>query len=195
MIKRSSALWRLSGIVAVVLVLAFAANAGKMLVVNHPERSDAILVLAGETNYRPQLGLRLLDEGYARQLVIDVPADERIYQYSEVQLARNFYGSLPEAALIRICPIYGLSTKAESHDIEKCLTPDEHRILIVTSDYHTQRAFHILRHELKDRLFSIAAAHDPREYGIKWWQQREWAKTCFDEWMKLLWWNTVDRWR
>jgi hypothetical protein len=193
MMKRAS--WMVSGIVIAVLVLAFAANAGTILVVNDPQKSDVMLVLAGETDYRPQFGLQLLDEGYGRKLVIDVPAQERIYQYTEVQLAEKYYGSLAEATSIRICPIYGLSTKAESHDVEKCLTPDEHRILIVTSDYHTRRAVSIFRHELKGRSFSVAAAHDSREYGVDWWRHREWAKTCFDEWLKLLWWNAVDRWR
>jgi DUF218 domain len=191
MIKRAS----VSGLVIAVLVLVFAANAGTLLVVNDPQKSDAMLVLAGETDYRPQLGLQLLDAGYGRKLVIDVPAQERIYQHTEGQLAEKYYGSVPEATSIRICPIYGLSTKAESHDVEKCLTPDEHRILIVTSDYHTRRALSIFRHELKGRSFSVAASHDSREYGVDWWRHREWAKTCFDEWLKLLWWNAVDRWR
>ena len=43
--------------------------------------------------------------------------------------------------------------------------------------------------------FSVAAAHDPREFGVNWWQHREWAKTNFNEWMKLVWWEAVDRWR
>jgi hypothetical protein len=195
MIKRSSALWALGGVVIAVLAWAFAANAGKMLVVNDPQDSDALLVLAGETEFRPQLGLELLDKGYGRKLVIDVPAEQTIYAYTQMQLAENYFGSLPQAASIRVCPIHGLSTKAESRDVEKCLTPDERRILIVTSDYHTRRALSIFRHELKGRSFSAAAARNPQEYGVDWWRHREWAKTCFDEWLKLLWWKAVDRWR
>jgi len=194
MIKRRSALWPFGGMVAVV-VFAFTLNAGKILLVNDPQDSDVLVVLAGETEYRPQLGLRLLDKGFGRELLIDVPAEQEIYQYTQVQLAKNYFGTLPEAASIRICPIYGLSTKSESRDVEKCLTPDEHRILIVTSDYHTRRALSIFRHELRGRSFSVAAAFDPQEYGVDWWKHREWAKTCFDEWLKLMWWSAVDRWR
>jgi hypothetical protein len=195
MTRRSSALRALGVIVVAVLVLAFAARAGKILVVNDPQDSDALVVLAGETQYRPQLGLRLLDQGYGRKLVIDVPAEQTIYAYTQMQLAENYFRSLPEAAAIRICPIYGLSTKAESYDVGKCLTSDERRILIVTSDYHTRRALSIFEHELKGRSFSVAGAHNPQEFGVDWWRHREWAKTCFDEWTKLLWWNAVDRWR
>lgn len=192
---RHRQLWLIVGFFAVVLAAACAADAAHILVVNDSRRSDVIVVLAGETEYRPQLGLKLLNQGYGNKLLIDVPAGQQIYQYTQVQLAANYFGSLPEAASIRVCPIVGLSTKDESHDVEKCLAPDELRVLIVTSDYHTRRALSIFQHELPQRSFSVAAAYDPREYGLDWWRHREWAKTCFDEWLKLLWWNGVDRWR
>ena len=54
--------------VAVVLVV-FAANAGRMLVVDSPQRSDVILVLAGETELRPARALELLGQGYGRRVV------------------------------------------------------------------------------------------------------------------------------
>ncbi len=194
MTRRSRGFWIFSGLVIAVLALLFAAIAGRMLVLNDPKKSDAIVVLAGETEYRPQLGLQLLDDGYGKNLVIDVPAGARIYQYTQLQLAKNYFGGLPEAASVRICPISGLSTRDESHDVEKCLTREEHRILIVTSDYHTRRALSIFRHELHGRSFSVAAAQDVRGYGVRWWRHREWAKTCFDEWVRTVWWDMVDRW-
>ena len=194
MAKRRRVLW-ITALAIAALALLFATNAGRILVVNDPQKSDAIVALAGETEYRPRLGLELMDRGYARTLVVDVPAEQEIYQYTQVQLAKNYFGSLPQATSIRICPIYGLSTRDESHDVEKCLTPDERRILIVTSDYHTRRALSIFRHQLRGRSFSVAAAHDPREYGVEWWRHREWSKTCVGEWMKMLWWNGIDRWR
>lgn len=192
--KHRRSLWILAALVITAVAL-FARDAGRMLVVNDPQKSDVLVVLAGETDSRPQLGLRLLDQAYARTLVIDVPAAEKIYQYTQVQLAENYFGSLPEAPSIRICPITGQSTRDESHDVDKCLTSEERSILIVTSDYHSRRALNIFRHELRGRSFSVAVAHDAREYGVDWWLHREWAKTCFDEWIKLLWWNSVDRWR
>jgi hypothetical protein len=195
MSKHRRTFWIVAGFLIMALALLFAANAGRILVLNNPEKSDAIVVLAGETEYRPQLGLRLLDQGYAGKLVIDVPVGQEIYQYTQVQLAENYFDKLPEAASIRICPIVGLSTRDESHDVAKCLTQGERKILIATSDYHTRRALAIFRQELPGRSFSVAAAYDPREYGIDWWRHREWAKTSFDEWLKLLWWSGVDRWR
>jgi DUF218 domain len=183
-------------ILALALLFVFATQAGRMLVVNAPEHSDVILVLAGETDRRPTRALELLDQGYGKLVVIDVPSAAMIYKYSQVQLAEQYARSLPQASSIRICPIVGLSTRDESHDAKKCLTRvDSPRILIVTSDYHTRRALSVFRHELRGRTFSVAAAYDPSEFGTRWWKNRQWAKTCFYEWLRQIWWNAVDRWR
>jgi DUF218 domain len=185
-----------AAVLVVALLLAFATRAGGMLVVNAPERSDVILVLAGETDRRPARALEMLDQGYGKLVVIDVPAAATIYKYSQVQLAEQYARSLPQASSIRICPIAGLSTRDESHDAEKCLEGiDNARILIVTSDFHTRRALSVFRHELRGRAFSVAAAYDAAEFGTRWWTNRQWAKTCFYEWLRLIWWNAVDRWR
>jgi hypothetical protein len=56
------------------LVLALlAAKAGSLLVVDAPRPSDVILVLAGETDRRPERALQLLAQGYGRRVVLDVP--------------------------------------------------------------------------------------------------------------------------
>lgn len=178
------------------LAVAFAVDAGSILVVDAPERSDAIVVLAGETDHRPARGLQLLDQGYGRHVVLDVPAGTEIFGFEEVQLATKYAQDRPEAASVRVCPIFGLSTRDESHDVAKCLAEVEGtRVLIVTSDFHTRRALSIFRHEVHGKTFSIAAAHDDAQFGVRWWMRRQWAKTCADEWLKLLWWNAVDRWR
>jgi hypothetical protein len=186
--------WMVATIILVCVV--FAANAGRMLVVDDPQPSDVILVLAGETDRRPARALQLLDQGYGRRVVIDVPGAVRIYSSTEIELAKKYVQGLRQAASVRICPIEGLSTRDESHDVEKCLAAEEgRRILIVTSEFHTRRALSIFRQELRGRSFSVAAAHDETQFGTRWWTHRQWAKTCLDEWMKALWWNGVERWR
>ena len=186
-------------IVAVVLaalILELAANAGRILVVDAPERADVILVLAGETEHRPARALELLSQGYGRRVMIDVPAAAKTYGYTEVELARKYVHDLPQAASVEICPIEGLSTKDESHDAERCLAHEEgKRILIVTSDFHTRRALSIFRHEVRGKSFSTAAAYEDTQFGARWWTHRQWAKTCLDEWLRLVWWSAVDRWR
>jgi len=188
--------WIVVVLLLAVLLVVFAANAGSMLVVDAPERSDVILVLAGETDRRPAHAVELLDQGYGRRVVIDVPVAARIYGFTEVQFAEKYIQGLPEAASVRICPIEGLSTRDEAHDAEKCLASEKgNRILIVTSDYHTRRAFGIFRREIHGRSFSIAAARDDTQFGTRWWTHRQWAKTCVDEWLRAIWWTAVDQWR
>ena len=178
------------------LLIALAGHAGNALVVDAPQRSDVIVVLAGETDRRPARAVQLLDQGYSSRVLIDVPAEARVFGFTEVQLAAKYAEGLPEHASVRICPIEGLSTRDESHDAARCLDGEEgNRVLIVTSDFHTRRALSIFRHEVRGKSFSVAASHDGAQFGSRWWTNRQWSKTCLDEWLKVLWWNAVDRWR
>jgi len=193
---KSKRTWIIATIILAALLALFAASAGRMLVVDSPERSDVIVVLAGETDRRPARALELLDKGYARRIVMDVPAGAMIYDSTQVELAGQYVRRLRQATSVVICPIAGLSTRDEAHDAEKCLAREHgNRILIVTSDFHTRRARSIFRHEIRGKTFTVSAAYDPAQFGTHWWAHREWAKTCLDEWLRLLWWTAVDRWR
>lgn len=186
----------IAAVMLVALGVLLAARAGTFLVVDRPEPADVILVLAGETDRRPTRALQLLDQGYGRRVVLNVPAQAKVYEFTQLELAQKYVQGLPQAAAISICPIEGLSTRDESHDAEKCLEREASKsVLIVTSDFHTRRALNIFRHELHGRTFSVAAARDGAQFGTQWWTHRQWAKTCFEEWLRLLWWESVDRWR
>ncbi|MGA7905907.1 MAG: YdcF family protein [Candidatus Sulfotelmatobacter sp.] len=175
--------------------LWLAGKAADLLVVDAPRRSDVILVLAGETENRPERALQLLQQGYGRKVVIDVPEDAKVYQLTEIDLARNYIQHLPQAAEISVCPIAGLSTKDESKDAEKCLVGTKAKsVLIVTADFHTRRALDIFRREVPQYEYSTAAVGNSEQFGARWWTHRQWAKTLVDEWMRLIWWKCVDRW-
>jgi hypothetical protein len=188
-------IWMIVGLVLAVLLGLFAARAGRFLVVDAPRPSDVIVVLAGETDRRPARALELLQQGYGKRVLIDVPAESNIYTFTQLDLAQKYVRSLPQAAAVSVCPIVGLSTKAETQDVEKCLTQmNAGPVLIVTSEFHTRRALSIFRRELRGRTFSVAAAYDSAQFGVRWWTHRQWAKTLLDEWLRLVWWNGVDRW-
>jgi hypothetical protein len=183
-------------VVTIGFLAVLAKNAGSILVIDAPEKSDVILVLAGEANLRPKQGFHLLDQGYGRMLVLDVPAAAEVYGFTEKELAEREIAGLPEARSIRICPIPGLSTKSEARDAEQCLDRiGGKRVLIVTSDFHSRRALSTFKKEIHEKIFSISAVHDETQFGVRWWQHRQWAKTCVDEWLRMAWWNVVDRWR
>ncbi len=193
---RTHPLHRLLVLLFAIFGILFAFEAGKILQIDAPSPSDLIVVLAGETDHRPAEALQLLDRGLAKRIILDVSTNAKIYNATELQIAAQFVHQLPEAGAIDICPIRGLSTRDESHDVASCLAHEEgSRILIVTSDFHTRRALSIFRHEIPSKTFSIAAAHDDTQFGTRWWQHRQWAKTCLDEWLRLLWWTVIERWR
>jgi hypothetical protein len=191
--KRS---WVLALGVMAALAVGLAAKAGSFLVVDAPRPSDVILVLAGETDRRPERALELLAQGYGRRVVLDVPTNAKLYEFTQIQLAQKYVQDLPQRALVSVCPIDGFSTKDESKDAEKCLAREGAKsVLIVTSDFHTRRALNIYRREVPGHEYSIAAARDGEQFGARWWTHRQWAKTFLDEWLRLLWWETVDQWR
>jgi len=176
-------------------VTALLATSGRFLVVNQPRKSDVMVVLAGETDRRPARGLELLEQGYAPRLILDVPAKAKIYQWNQLEIARKFVEGLPQANAISVCPIYGHSTRDEVQDVARCLQgATAHSILLVSSDYHTRRALSIFERALPAD-YSVAAAFDASSFGAEWWRHREWAKVNFEEWLKLIWWELIDRWR
>jgi uncharacterized SAM-binding protein YcdF (DUF218 family) len=183
-------------LVLVFIVAALASQAARFLVVDEPEKSDAIVVLAGETKVRPARALELLRQGVAPRVFMDAETRDLIYDQRLTDIAQKYVNSLPEVSRIAVCPIVGFSTYAEADDVSRCLqSMGAHRVLIVTSEFHTRRALMIFRHRLPQYQFSAAAARNPAQFGEAWWTNREWAKVTFDECSKMLWWEAVDRWR
>ena len=187
---------RLIVLFPIVVFAALASQAARFLVVDEPKESDAIVVLAGETRVRPARALELLRQGMAPRLFMDAETRDVIYDRRLTDIAQKYVDGLPEASRVSVCPIVGFSTNAESDDVSRCLQAlGAHRVLIVTSEFHTRRALTIFRHRLPQYQFSVAAARNPAQFGEAWWTNREWAKVTFDEWLKMFWFEAVDRWR
>ena len=188
--------WVLAVVVLGGLAIGLASQAGSFLVLDAPRPSDVILVLAGETNHRPERALELLSQGLGRRIVLDVPGNAKIYDFTQIELAERYVHNLPQGTAISVCPIDGLSTRDEARDAARCLTSVESRqVLIVTSDFHTRRALSVLRREIPGHEYSVAASRDPEQFGPRWWTHRQWAKTFLDEWLRLIWWKCIDQWR
>jgi hypothetical protein len=173
---------------------------GGYLVVNHPEKSDAIVVLAGNAiDDRYWRALGLLRAGYGQHLLVDV-GDGSILGHPLVNLAQEFVANTAGNNLqqISICPVSGDSTKDEAPQIDACLQklqPVPHSVVVVTDDYHTRRALSILENRTPQYRWTAAAATNDFMFGLPWWKHREWAKTYLTEWEKLLFWQLWDRWR
>jgi uncharacterized SAM-binding protein YcdF (DUF218 family) len=187
----------------VLLVLlggVFFVEASGYLVVNNLQKSNVIVVLAGdEADDRYYRGLQLLKQGYGQHMLLDATTTVT-YGHSYTELAADLVTRTAgaEASRIIVCPINGDSTKDESADVGACLKtlqPPPHTGLIVTDNYHTRRALSIFSNRLPEYHWTAAAADNPYLYGTPWWKHREWAKTYLTEWQKLIWWQLFDRWR
>jgi uncharacterized SAM-binding protein YcdF (DUF218 family) len=182
----------LLGIIAILLVR----SAGSFLVVNAPEPSDVIVVMGGgEGDLRYWNGVRLMQEGHAHHLLLNVFSRGEIFGHSEIDLARDFLNRTSPGQST-VCPVQLNSTYDEANYVAQCLEGSGVKsILLVTSAYHSRRALAILQRRLPQYHFSVYAADDPFYFGTRWWTNREWAKTTLAEWQRYLWWLFVDQWR
>jgi len=177
----------------------FFALAGRLLVVDSPEKADVIVVLAGDSlDLRYRKGMELLHAGYGKKLFLDASDDSTYFGHTPAEYAAAFLktdaGEME--SYVSVCPFAEDSTFTETKYVESCLQISHPKnVLLVTSDWHTGRALSIFRHRLPQYHWSVAAAHDPRLFGTQWWREREWAKTMLKEWTCTIWWNLVDRWR
>jgi len=189
---------RLLSIVIVIAAITFVIRCAAFLIINRPQPSDAIVVLAGDSgDQRYWRGIELLHSGYAHELLVDARADQIIWGHTPADYAAAFVKSTASdpPGRIQVCAIRADSTAGEIAYVARCLEPlHPHSVLMVTSDYHTRRALSIAQHTMPQYQWSAAAAWNSTEFGSHWWQHRTWAKTTVLEWQRLLWWELVDRW-
>jgi uncharacterized SAM-binding protein YcdF (DUF218 family) len=179
--------------IAVIVVFR---HAGSFLVVNDPKPADLIVVLGGGNNdLRYWNGVRLMQEGYAHHLMLDVFAKGETFGNADIDLAQAFVNRTTPGQST-VCPCQENSTYDEARYLADCLAGSGVKsILVITSEYHTRRASEILHKRLPQYQFSFYAAPDPYYFGERWWTHREWAKTTLAEWQRYVWWLLVDRWR
>lgn len=189
-------------VIFVILLLAAALlffQPGGSLVVNYPEKSDAIVTLGGsQVDGRYYRGLELLRAGYGRHLVVDV-VEGVTFGRRYTDLATNFIAHTAgeNASQVSICVIRGDSTKDEAPQVGDCLQrlqPAPRSVILVTDDYHTRRALFIFRNR-EPQYHWVPAAASNGSFGQPWWKHREWAKTYLTEMQKFVWWELWDRWQ
>ena len=126
--------------------LLFARFAGSMLVRDQPEKSDVIVVLAGDSqDERYRRGMELLRAGNARHLLLDASSDSRYFGHTPAEYAEAFLRQDAKnkdmSSQVSVCAFELDSTLTETGYVGKCLEPfHPAAVLLVTSDWHTMRA-------------------------------------------------------
>jgi len=165
-------------------ILAFLGNA---LVENDgPQKAQAIVVLGGdETGVRIVTAAKLAEAGYAPVVLVSGPPmlmgweSDLTIRYAESQ---GYPASLFKPIDNRVN-----STRLETEMIAKNLKRDGvHKILLVTSNYHTRRAGRMMRAAAPWCWVVVVSAPDPTYDPNSWWKTREGQKQFFYEWLKTI---------
>jgi uncharacterized SAM-binding protein YcdF (DUF218 family) len=152
-----------------------------------PVRADLVVVLAGDPyGNRILKGAELVKQGYASRVLVSGPAG--FYGLHESDLAIPFAvkHGFPATWFVAF-PHEAHSTDEEARVILPELRKrNAHRVLVVTSDFHTRRALHILHARWPDIELHMVAAPDEFFSAYGWWHTREGRKTFFLECSKTL---------
>jgi len=191
-VKRTARILLLVLVVIVVLGLVFrntilAAFGSYLIKADAPEKADIALVLAGDgEGNRILAAAQLARQGYVSRVLVSGPSG--IYGQYECDLAIPFAvkAGYPASYFLHL-ENNARSTKEEARDsIERLHQLGMHKVLLVTSDYHTRRAGKIYRAAAPDLQFVVVAAPDTYFTAGGWWHNRQGEKIAFNEWVKTL---------
>lgn len=170
-----------------ILLYNFREQLGEYLVVDEtPRRSDVIIVLTGD-RYRVDKAIVLYQRGYARKI---------LFSGCEPEQAKFMTEKAASAGIPRENIAWESSSKNTyqnakySYDYMK--NNDLKTAIVVTSDYHTRRAFLCFESVFPQAQdFVISARRDNFEYNARnWWRNDKWRQVFFLEYAKLLFYKT-----
>ena len=190
--KRTARILLLVLVAIVVLGLLFretilAAMGSYLVKADAPQKADIGLVLAGDgEGNRILTAAQLARQGYISHILVSGPSG--IYGQYECDLAIPFAvkAGYPESYFLHF-ENNARSTQEEARDaIARLRQLGVHKVLLLTSDYHTRRSGKIYRTAAPDLQFIVVAAPDTYFTAGGWWHNRQGEKIAFNEWLKTL---------
>lgn len=152
------------------------------------QQAQAAVVLGGDGNgVRTLKAAQLAQAGYVPLVLVDGPKtligneSDMVIRYAEMRgFKLGLFRPIPFPDDIR-------STRAEAQFVGAYLKKAGiHKILLVTSNYHTHRAAYLFRKINPDLTVVAIPAPDPEFNPNAWWTFREGEKTFLLEWMKTV---------
>jgi uncharacterized SAM-binding protein YcdF (DUF218 family) len=150
-------------------------------------KADAALVLDGDgSGNRVLTGAQLVRDGYAPVALISGAAASYGFHACDLAIPFAVKQGYPESYFAHL-ESEAHSTDEEAHyAIAEIRRRNYHRILLVTSNYHTRRAALLYRKQAPDLTFIAIAAPDVYFTADGWWHNREGRKTFLYEWEKTV---------
>jgi uncharacterized SAM-binding protein YcdF (DUF218 family) len=161
---------------------------GAMLVsAGPPQKADLIIVLGGDWHGdRILKAAELVREGYAPKVLVSGSA--QVYGRFESDLAIDF-AVRKGYARENLIPTndQNLNTVQEArNDLGQARARGAHRVIVVTSEFHTARSARIFRREAHGLEFVMVAADTPEWHHGEWWKDREGQKIWLAEFEKTI---------
>jgi uncharacterized SAM-binding protein YcdF (DUF218 family) len=177
-----------AAIVCYLLSGVFLRALGAYLVDGHaPVKADIALVLAGDARGNRILkGAELVRAGFVPKVLVSGPGGN--YGLHECDLAIPFAvkAGYPESYFLHF-ENNARSTREEAHEAAVELRRlGAHKVLVVTTDFHTRRSARMYALEAPDLEVVVVAAPDANFSADGWWHNREGRKTAFYEWVKTV---------
>jgi uncharacterized SAM-binding protein YcdF (DUF218 family) len=177
------------GVLVYVFSTPLLTAAGNLLIEDDgPQKAQLAEVLGGDdSGTRIIKAAQLAQAGYAPYVLVDGP--KALMGHESDLLIRYAVMKGYEASLFRPLPLPGdiNSTRDEARFAGEYLKEQAiHKILLVTSTYHTRRAAYLMRKENPWLKVVTVAAPDPHFTPATWWKSRDGKKTFLLEWMKTV---------
>jgi uncharacterized SAM-binding protein YcdF (DUF218 family) len=152
-----------------------------------PMAADIIVVLAGDySGERILKGAELAREGFAPLVLAN--SSDAIYGRTESELAIGYAtqkGYSPDRFVSANWIAHSTVEEAKAA-IAELRRRQVHRVLVVTSLWHTGRAGRIFRRLAPEMDIRMVGADDPEWHNGKWWIDRQGKKTFFLEGVKTI---------
>ena len=164
-----------------------------------PQKADVIVVLNGRDTERSLAAVDLYNQGYAKLMIMaHIPKQAGTDEFWK-RVGNNFKEKIffqkaieamgvPENAFERIgngvTSTYDEAVATKEFLQKNCYTS----ILLVTSKWHSKRAYLTFRSALKNDGINIVI--QPSRYDVfnpdTWWKNRDYAELVFDEYVRLI---------
>ena len=151
--------------------------------------ADVIVVLSGEETERVEYGVKLFKEGWARKDKLILSGGPVVWKYTYASLMEEYavHLGVPKKAIL--LEDKSTSTEENARFTKEILKKYGYTSLIlVTSPYHSKRAFKIFKKIMGKEIKVISAPSEKSWFSFKdWWKRKKDRKIVFSEFSKFLW--------
>ncbi|MEW6108970.1 MAG: YdcF family protein [Nitrospirota bacterium] len=151
--------------------------------------ADVIVVLAGEETERVEYGVGLFKEGWSRKDRIIMAGGPVVWKYSWASLMKKHAEHLGLAEKVILLEDKSRSTEEDAKFTKEILSRNGYKsIILVTSPYHSKRAYKIFSRVMGKDIKIISAPVAKSWFSFdEWWKRRRDRAYVLNEYSKFVW--------